>query len=44
MIKKEVRKMAEKKGACGCGCTLKQDADKAAKKGNEKAKDGKESK
>jgi hypothetical protein len=35
--------MAEKKGACGCGCTLKQDADKAAK-GNEKAKESKQSK
>lgn len=35
--------MAEKKGACGCGCDLKQDADKATK-GNEKAKESKQSK
>jgi hypothetical protein len=35
--------MAEKKGDCGCGCTLKQDVDKAVK-GDEKAKEGKQSK
>jgi len=35
--------MTEKKGPCGCGCALKQEADKA-EKGNEKAKEAKESK
>jgi hypothetical protein len=35
--------MAEKKTGCGCGCALKQETIKAPK-GNEKAKEVKESK
>lgn len=35
--------MAEKKGACGCGCGMKETATKA-EKGDDKAKEAKESK
>jgi hypothetical protein len=35
--------MAEKKNACGCGCGLKETATKA-EKGDDKAKEAKESK
>jgi hypothetical protein len=35
--------MAEKKGACGCGCGLKETATKT-EKGADKAKEAKESK